>query len=131
MSTIRSEIELRHIVSLQKADFQLHGFSALESALSLVANPRQVLVQSSICLRTAIPCISNGEEAFFVLTGTDGYPMREAFVNFGRIMYDTNLGRGLANDSFYDRPFGRRHACWATMYFISPLAAFRLAFISH
>ena len=101
------------------------------SALSLVANPQQVLVHSSICVRTANPCISNGEEVIFVLTGAAGYPRREAFVNFGRIMYDTNLRRGSANDSFHDRPCGRRQACWATMCFIGSLAASRLAFFSH
>ena len=61
-----------------------------------MANPQQGLVHSSICVRTANDCISNGEEVPFVLTGTAGYPRREAFVNFGRIMYDTNVRRGLA-----------------------------------
>ena len=127
MSTIRSEIELRHSVSIQKADFQLHGFLAWEPALSLVPNPQQVLVHPSICVRIANPCISNGEEVIFVLTGTAGYPRMEAFVKFGRIMYDTNVRREFATTGHMvdDK------ACWATMCFISSLAASRLAFFSH
>ena len=61
-----------------------------------MANPQQVSVHSSICVRTANLCISDSEEVIFVLTGTAGYPKREAFVNFGRVMYDTNVRRGLA-----------------------------------
>lgn len=61
-----------------------------------MANPQQLLVHSSTCVRTANPCISNGEEVIVVLTGTAGCPRREAFVKFGRIMYETNVRREFA-----------------------------------
>ena len=73
-----------------------------------MANPQQASVLSSLCVRTANLCTSDGEEVIFVLTGTAGYPKREAFVNFGRIMYDTNVSLATTGHLVDDRLVGLR-----------------------